>query len=261
MLAEDLIDVHSKPREVPPFSQAYPGLTPGQGYAAARALHGHRQRQGWRPVGRKIGFTNTTLWERYGVHEPIWGTVYDRTLVTAIAGVAEVPLAGLVQPRIEPEICVGLKSIPPRSRDPRALLESIEWIAHSIEVVQCHHPAWKVTLPDCTASNGLHGRLVLGTRIPVTGDLADKLPLVQVILRKNGKEVERGTGSNVLGSPLLALAHFVELIERDFADLPLRPGELISTGTLTDAYPVAPGETWSTELSGVPLPGLEVRFR
>jgi hypothetical protein len=32
----------------------------------------------------------------------------------------------LVQPRIEPEICFGLRSPPPRTDDPEQLLESIE---------------------------------------------------------------------------------------------------------------------------------------
>lgn len=36
----------------------------------------------------------------------------------------------------------------------------IAWIAHSVEIVQCHHAGWKVTIADCTASNGLHGRLL-----------------------------------------------------------------------------------------------------
>ena len=52
-------------------------------HAAARALHAHRLAAGWIPVGRKIGFTNRTIWTRYGVYEPIWGTVYDRTLIDA----------------------------------------------------------------------------------------------------------------------------------------------------------------------------------
>ena len=61
----------------------------------------HRIARGWKPVGRKIGFTNRTIWERYGVHEPIWGTVYDRTLVPPNPPVS---LKTLAQPRIEPEI-------------------------------------------------------------------------------------------------------------------------------------------------------------
>ena len=40
----------------------------------------------------------------------------------------------------------------------------------------------------------------------------------------------------------------------------LAAGEIVSTGVLTDAHPIAPGETWRTVLEGLPLAGLEVRF-
>ena len=102
------------------------------------------------PAGRKIGFTNRGIWKKYGVHEPIWGFVYDETLIFSRKNKASVSLRELANPRIEPEICFKLASAPPRTSDP--------------------------------------GRL-------------------------------------------LALAH-----------------------------PVAPGETWTTELAGLPLQGLEVRF-
>ena len=265
MLADDLVEVHARPRKVPPFSARYPGLTPAEGYLAAHALHRHRHRlaQGWHPVGRKIGFTNRTIWPRYGVFEPIWGTVYDRTSIEAPGDRAEVPLDGLVQPRIEPEICFRLKSTPPRTRDPERLLACIDWIAHSIEIVQCHHAHWKVTLADSTTDNGLHGRLVVGTPIPVAGlrDLAEALPRVQVVLRRGEAVVDRGIGANVLDSPLLALAFLVDVLARDAEAHPLRTGEIVSTGTLTDAHPVAAGDLWSTELKGLPLPGLSVRFK
>ena len=192
-------------------------MTPEEGSAAARALHEERLRQGWRPLGRKIGFTNRTIWPRYGVYEPIWGTVYDRTVLHAKDDACRVPLAGLLQPRIEPEILFRLKAAP-RSADKEELLSCLDWAAHSIEIVQCRQPGWKVTLADCAADNGLHGRLVVGTPVPVA-DLPEL----------------------VLGSPLAA-------------------GEIVSTGTLTDAHPVAPGETWSTEIRGLPLQGLTLHF-
>src|SRR5262245_50798832 len=189
MLAKELIDLHQSARQVPPFSGRYPGLTPEAGYAAARELHKHRLAQGWRMVGRKIGFTNRTLWQRYGVHEPMWGTVYDRTLVEAKQNTATVRLEGLAQPRIEPEICFKL-SRAPKASAPAELLSCIEWMAHAVEIVQCHHPDWKVTIADCTADNGLHGRLVLGSPIPMQG--AEKLPLVEAKLFKGERLVDRG---------------------------------------------------------------------
>ena len=65
-------------------------MTPEQSYAAARTLHETRVREGWRPIGRKIGFTNRSIWPRYGVYEPIWGTVYDRTLIESAGDQATV---------------------------------------------------------------------------------------------------------------------------------------------------------------------------
>ena len=259
-LAHELVGIHESAAEVPPFSERYPGLTPESGYAAARKLHAHRCARGWKPLGRKIGFTNRTLWERYGVHEPMWGTVYDRTVVFSIDNKSTVSLAGLTQPRIEPEICFRLKSRPPVTKDPEALLACIEWVAHSVEIVQCHHPQWKVTIADCTADNGLHGRLVLGTPVPVEkiSGLAAALPFLRVSLKKGGEVKDQGVGSNVLGSPLLAFAFLIEVLDKQ--NETLQPGEIITTGTLTDAHPVKPGETWSTDLHGFAARGLEISF-
>src|SRR5262245_55838752 len=206
MLAEELIALYESAREAAPFTDAYPGLTPEQGYAAAGSLHRHRVARGWRPVGRKIGFTNRTIWPRYGVYQPIWGTVYDRTLIEARDGAATVALGGLANPRIEPEVCFGLKQTP-RSARPEDLLAAIEWAAHSIEIVQSPFPGWKFKLADCTAANGLHGRLVLGTRVPLEKlpGIERALPALEVELLKGDAVIDRGVGANVLDSPLLAL--------------------------------------------------------
>jgi 2-oxo-3-hexenedioate decarboxylase len=261
-LADELLSLHETGGLVAPFSERHPGLTPQAGYRAAARLHASRLKRGWKPLGRKIGFTNRTIWPRYGVYEPMWGMVYDRTVIVARADRASVLLAGLTQPRIEPEICFRLKAAPPVTHDAEALLGAIEWVAHSIEIVQCHHPDWKLKIADCTADNGLHGRLVVGTPVSVAelSGLAAKLPALEVELRKGDAVVDRGAGANVLDSPLEALAFLVELLSRQPDAPPLAPGELISTGTLTDAHPVAPGESWSTAFRGLPLEGMQVSF-
>ncbi len=262
-VSEELIELEASGHTAPPFSARYPTLNADKGYRAMLRLHQHRLAIGWKPVGRKIGFTNRTIWARYGVHQPIWGFVYDHTLIRAPGGRAEVLLEDLAQPRIEPEICFGLKAPPPRSHDAHAILAAIDWVAHAVEIVQCFHPDWKIALPDCTAANGLHGRLVLGAPTPVSNipDLERRLPAAHVALRCNGQPVDEGTGANVLDSPLYALAHLVELlaIQPEFDQL--HAGEIVSTGTLTDAHPVKPGETWSTAFEGLPLPGLTVTFK
>lgn len=262
MLADDVIAAQEDGREVPRFTERYPDLSPALAYEAADAVHARRLARGWQPVGRKIGFTNRTLWERYGVHEPIWGMVYDRTLLHARDDRLSVPLDGLVQPRIEPEIAFKLKSVP-SSDDPAHLLGCLEWLAHSVEIVQCHHPGWKVGLADCCADNGLHGRLIVGTPVRI-GDvpgLAARLPDAEATLYKGEELKDRGVGANVLGSPLLSLAFLVELLKKQPRAPKLRAGEIITTRVLTDAHPVMPGESWRTAISGLPLAGLAITFR
>ena len=227
-----------------------------EAHAAARALHEARMRQGWRVAGRKIGFTNRAIWPLYGVYQPIWGFVYRETLIRAENGRARVALTGLVQPRIEPEICFGLKRTP-RTSDPAELLDSLEWVAHAVEVVHCRLPGWKgVTAANSTAENGLHGRLVLGCARPIPTGLREALPRIEVLLKRAGTVVDRGLGEIVLGSPLNALAHLVDLAPSP----PPEGGELVTTGTLTDAHPVEPGERWSTQIRGLDLDALEIEF-
>jgi 2-oxo-3-hexenedioate decarboxylase len=256
MLARELISLHESPHEVTPFSERYPGLTAEAGYEAACALHEHRVAAGWRPVGRKIGFTNRTIWPRYGVYEPIWGTVYDRTMIRAVGDRARVSLMGLINPRIEPEICFGLRAAP----EGRPLVDCIEWMAHAVEIVQCHHPRWKLTLADSTADNGLHGRLVVGTPAPMPVDAEQVLARVEVQLFRGEQLVDKGVGANVLGNPLAALAHLVGVLAKQPAAPALAPGEIVTTGVITDAHPVAPGELWRTRIAGLPLAGLTIEF-
>jgi 2-oxo-3-hexenedioate decarboxylase len=228
-----------------------------EGYAAALRYRQQRLREGWRAAGRKIGFTNRSIWPRYGVHQPIWGTVFDRTLLFAKQDICTVRLENLAQPRIEPEICFKLKAVP-RNADAQALLACLDWMAHSIEIVQCDQPGWKTSLAHSTAANGLHGLLIVGT--PVAVAEAHALPGVQLVLRRGATVVDRGSGKNVLGSPLVALGHLVELLRSQPDAPPLAAGEIVTTGTLTDAHPVAPGETWHTEIAGISIPGLTVQF-
>ena len=59
---------------------------------------------------------------------------------------------------------------------------------------------------------------------------------------------------------LLSLAFLVEILAGQKDAPPLAAGEIISTGTLTDAYAVKPGETWSTDLHGFAVRGMEIAF-
>jgi 2-keto-4-pentenoate hydratase len=89
-------------------------------------------------------------------------------------------------------------------------------------------------------------------------DCAAKLAAFRITLSRAGVRLDEGGGANVLDSPLLAFAHLADLLTRQPGFASVQAGEIVTTGTLTAALPVGAGETWSTALSGIELPGLTV---
>src|SRR5580704_11991910 len=89
-------------RHIVPFTSRPSGLTLDDAYRVTALLNQKREARGERRLGRKIGFTNRTIWQQYNVHAPIWGYVYDST-VHDLESTTALPLAGLAEPRIEPE--------------------------------------------------------------------------------------------------------------------------------------------------------------
>jgi 2-oxo-3-hexenedioate decarboxylase len=221
--------------------------------------------QGWQPIGRKLGFTNTTIWARYGVSAPLWAHVWAHTVHFAKDNEVSLSLAKFVQPRIEPEVAFRMKGAVPFTDDAAEILTCVEWMAPAFEIVQSHFPAWKFAAADCTAAFGLHGALVVGTPVAVTdqnrAQIADMLPRFALTLSRGDEIIDRGTGANVLGSPALALGHLARLIASQPESPTIGSGEIISTGTLTDAWPVSPGELWSSDYGELPLAGLTLHFQ
>lgn len=240
----------------------YPGLGLAEAYAVGARIRERREARGERVVGRKIGFTNTTIWEIYGVSGPMWSYVYDATL-HELAATPVLGLAGFAEPRIEPEIVLHLAAAPEPGMDEAALLGCVDWIAHGFEIVQSVYPGWKLTGAEAAAAFGLHGALLLGPRHDVRADRTGWLGRLSgfgIRLARNGAAVAEGHASHVLGGPLGALRFAVEEIARYPSDPPIAAGEVVTTGTLTDAQPARPGDRWSTRLDGLPVAGLALAF-
>ena len=247
-------------RHVQSFSARYPEFTLDDAYRVTALANELRVAKGYKPIGRKAGFTNRQMWDEYGVRAPNWGYVYDRTLHDLAV---PLPLAPYTEPKIEPEIMFGLAAPPSPGMDDAALLSCIAWVAHGFEIVQSIFPGWKFSLPDCTAANAMHGALLIGPRHDIGTNAKEWLRALaqfEVELYCDGKLMERGRGSNVLEGPLSAVRYLVELLARDPNNPPLAAGEIVSTGTLTRALPVKAGETWTTKLKGIALEDVSLRF-
>lgn len=262
-IAAEAIAALGTGRQIKPFSSRLSSFSCEDAYRVTAAVRRMRVARGETPLGRKIGFTNRTLWAEYNVRAPIWGYVYDRT-VHHLAEIGETfSLAGLVEPRIEPEIVFRLAVTPAPGMDEETLLAGIDWVAHGFEVVQSIFPGWKFAAPDTVAAFGLHGALLIGPCHPVAthaDDWVRRLSTFEVDLRRDDTVVDHGLATNLLGGPVSALRHLIDVLVRDQVNPPLAAGEIVTTGTLTRAFPVAPDETWTTQLTGIALEGIRVRF-
>jgi 2-oxo-3-hexenedioate decarboxylase len=233
-------------------------------YGLALAVRALRIARGEMPCGYKVGFTNRTIWPRYNVYAPIWGTMW-KTTVAHCDGEGRVALAHLCQPRIEPEAVFGFRAAPAADAGLDELFEALDWVAPGFEVVQSHRPDWKFNAAQSVADGGLHGRLLVGSRVPVAqlagtaGELHERLARARVTLRRNGRAVEVGAGAHVLDSPLRALAHFIAELRACPGAPGVAAGDIVTTGTWTDAWPVDAGEDWSAHHDSL-LPALAVRF-
>jgi 2-oxo-3-hexenedioate decarboxylase len=263
-VAREILATLDARRQIQPLSLRPGGFGLDAAYGVTAALRDLREARGERPVGRKIGFTNRTIWDEYGVHAPIWGYMYDTTLRDADGHAAELPASRLVEPRIEPEICFGLARAPEPGMDEAALLACVEWIAHGVELVQSLFPGWRFAAADTVAALGLHGAYVVGPRRRVRdearADWLEALTRFSIELSCDGRPVDTGRAANVLGGPLSALRHLVGLLDADARHPPLAAGEIVTTGTVTRAFPVEPGQTWATRLTGIALEGLTLRM-
>jgi len=267
-LARDLAAAYANRQAIVPPSSRYPQFDLAAAYAVEGELVRLRRASGRTPVGRKVGYANKAMWRVLKLDTLVWAHIYDDTIHDAPGGAATLSVARMYSPKIEPEIVVKLRSDVEHPFDGRdgvdasSALAACEWIALGFEVIDCVYPDWKFQPADFVASFGLHAALVVGARRRVEADsipqLADQLARVTVKLMKNGELVEEGSGRNVLRSPALCLAELASAATRRGGE-PLAAAEIITTGTMTESKPIAPGETWTATVDGIDLPPLAVR--
>jgi 2-keto-4-pentenoate hydratase len=269
--AHQLLAARANARQLAPLSESAK-LTLADGYDIAKNILDIRIAQGEILVGRKIGFTNRTIWSKYGatepIDQPIWAPMFDTTVRYTEDNHGIQSLKGAVQARIEPEIVFKLAKTPAPDTTVDTISDCIEWMAHGFEIVVCPFPNWKFDVVDAIAAFGLHGSLIIGepkllsaaTRRNLAAVLADASVSLSCSAGDSISLRAAGFGSDVLDSPVHALWHLHQLLQSQPQFAPLAAGEIIATGTLTDAYPIEAGQTWTTAFSGVTLPGLTISF-
>ena len=222
--------------------------------------------EGEKPVGRKIGFVNRTVWPKHAkppqIHTPIWTPLFETSVHHADENNATLNLKGFMQPRLEAEVVFCLREAPSDKASMHDLADCIEWMAHGIEITSCPYPDWQFDTPDAIAAWGLHGALIIGEPRTMSSTSRKHLDTmmcgVSVSVACDGGLVTAGFGSDILNSPLHALWHLYQMLQNQSRFTLLTAGEIITTGSWTDGRCVAPGQYWQTAYAGIALSGLNL---
>ena len=263
-ISDEIFDLIGTGRQVQPFTSRFAGFDMAAAYEIANQVCDRRVARGESIVGRKIGFTNRKVQRAYGISGPICNFMFDTTLSELSETDGTFSVGHLSEPLIEPEIALHLASTPTPGMSDAELVRCVDWIAHGFEVVFSIFPGWKFDVPDSVAAFGLHGGYRIGPRKPIANDpdgWEQKLRSFEIRIESSAGAVRNGRGTNVLDGPIQALRFLVDEMQRFPSCVPVQAGEIITTGTLTDAMPAKVGEEWRTQISGMELPGLKLQFK
>ena len=247
-------------------------LTLDDAYDIARSLLNIRIAHGETAVGRRIGFSNDRVRAHYGKTEaivaPIWSTLFDSSVDYAMDNYALHSLSKAQQPRVEPHLVFKLARTPAADATLLELADCLEWMAHGLEVVVSPYKGWAFDAPDAIAAFGLNRKLIVGEPRMLSRQgrhhLPDVLAAATLSLSKMTAEdsvlAGAGTGRDLMGSPLHALHAVHRQLQQQPGFAPLQAGEIVATGSWTDALPVKRGEVWASAFAQLNLPGLNLSF-
>ncbi|MDE3261013.1 MAG: hydratase [Acidobacteriota bacterium] len=268
-IAEEIIAARAAGARLAPFTGRVPGFGFDEAYQVAGIVACRRAARS--PVaGRKIGFTNPALWEAAGLTHPVWGTMFEETVTRTGPG-GETPaidMAGSVEPKVEIEVVVVLRSVPERGDRGAAVARHVAEIGFGFEIVDSPYPGWNMRPADAVAAGGIHHGLAVGPTVPVTDPDATAAAMAALTVSMTlapaadpaaAEHVADGEGRMVLGNPLDAVGVLVEMAADRGS--PLAAGEIVTTGSLAPPLAAAAGELYRAEAGGGALPAASVVLR
>jgi len=225
---------------IDPLSADHPGLDLATAYRVQRELRTTAGPcSGW-----KLGLTSRAKQQQVAVSNPVYGFL-------PAAGALDIgePLevASLIAPRCEPEVVFVLgRDVAGAHVTAADVLAASSGVAVGIEVLDSRYRDYRFTMADVVADNTSAGRYVVGPPVPPTGL---DLRLAGVVLEKNGQVVATASGAASMGHPAAAVAWLVRALAATGGGL--RAREIVLSGGLTAAVPVAAGDVVVASVAGL----------
>ncbi len=197
---------------------------------AAYVVQDEVMRQKGLPVaGYKVSLTSKQTQQMFDSDSPLYGQQVAKNL---LAAPATVQLADLNEPLVEVELAFRAKEDLAASDSLEELLHKVT-VAGALEVPDARFANW---FPDLKKENvmadcAVGGLVVYGHEFDASEVFADvaAVATVAATLSHDGKQVDQGAASEVLGNPLKSLQWLVGKLEEQGKHF--TKGQLVSSGT------------------------------
>ena len=244
-LAQKLQRAEQEAAPIAPLTDDFPAMSAEDAFKVQLVNINRRIAGGAKVTGHKVGLASEAMQKMMGVDEPDYGHLLDD--MEYHEGTA-IPTAALCTPRVELEVAFILgKDIPAEGVPDEELLDYIEWVVPSIELIDSRITDWKIKLADTIADNASSCGYILGKQRVAPADI--DVAAVPVELYKNGELLATGRSDAVLGNPLNAVSWLARKVAS--FGVRLRAGDVLLPGTAIRAMDVAPGDKIRAEFAGL----------
>ncbi|SAK67225.1 4-oxalocrotonate decarboxylase [Caballeronia calidae] len=245
LMAARLREAQSSRQTIAPLRETCPEGDATLAYAIQQVNNDLRAVNGERVVGRKIGLTSPAVQKQLGVDQPDFGALFASM---AYGDSQPMPLASLIQPKVEAEIALVLeRDLTAEKHTFADLIGATAYAVAAIEVVDSRIRDWDIRFFDTVADNASSALFVLGSRPTLLRDI--DLTACAMTLTQDGEILSRGNGAACLGNPLNAAAWLADRMVR--LGTPLRAGDIVLTGALGPMAAVKAAGTYTAHIEGL----------
>ena len=206
-------------------------LTLADAYRIQDQMTAARLAGGERLAGWKLGYTSAAMRAQMGIEAPNFGPLTDVMLLASPARAAGRRAAAAR--RTGNRAAAAAPAEVPCTVE--SALDACDAALACLEIVDSVWSGYRFTLEDNTADGSSAAWVVAGPELPL-----DDLASLPVALSVDGEVVERGVGAAASGHPAAGMVWLAgELAARGRV---LEAGDLVITGGLTSAHPLAAGQ-------------------
>ena len=191
--------------------------------------------------GKKIGLTSLAMQEMLGVDEPDYGHMFAEVCFDEV-----IKTDLFMQAKVEGEVAFVLKEdlIGPNITV-EDVLANTDYVVAALEIVDSRIADWKIKLVDTIADNASFGGYCLGKKQLNVKEC--DLKALHMDFYKNGKLINSGKGTDVLGDPAFCVAWLANKMG-EFG-IPLKKGEVVLSGAFSAALPAAKGDIFEARFT------------